>query len=78
MLVYLVLERVILRFFFAKAESFHIDMSYTHTPGIYHRKIGDILVTAISDGFIDAPYGCLLYTSPSPRDRYISRMPSSA
>ena len=22
--------------------------------------------------------GCLLYTSPSPRDRYISRMPSSA
>ena len=21
---------------------------------------------------------CLLYTSPSPRDRYISRMPSSA
>ena len=23
-------------------------------------------------------YSCLLYTSPSPRDRYISRMPSSA
>ena len=23
-------------------------------------------------------YVCLLYTSPSPRDRYISRMPSSA
>ena len=23
-------------------------------------------------------WGCLLYTSPSPRDRYISRMPSSA
>ena len=23
-------------------------------------------------------YGCLLYTSPSPRDRYGSRMPSSA
>ena len=23
-------------------------------------------------------YNCLLYTSPSPRDRYISRMPSSA
>ena len=34
-------------------------MIYTHTPGIYHRKIGDILVTAISDGFIDAPYGVL-------------------
>ena len=24
------------------------------------------------------PYGCLLYTSPSPRDLWISRMPSSA
>ena len=24
------------------------------------------------------PNDCLLYTSPSPRDRYISRMPSSA
>ena len=24
------------------------------------------------------PNFCLLYTSPSPRDRYISRMPSSA
>ena len=24
------------------------------------------------------PFICLLYTSPSPRDRYISRMPSSA
>ena len=23
-------------------------------------------------------YGCLLYTSPSPRDRSVSRMPSSA
>ena len=25
-----------------------------------------------------AAYGCLLYTSPSPRDRISSRMPSSA
>ena len=22
-------------------------------PGVYHRKIGDILVTSISDGYID-------------------------
>ena len=27
---------------------------------------------------IRAPKGCLLYTSPSPRDRSLSRMPSSA
>ena len=26
----------------------------------------------------DEPYGCLLYTSPSPRDMRRSRMPSSA
>ena len=27
---------------------------------------------------MDKSYGCLLYTSPSPRDRQKSRMPSSA
>ena len=27
---------------------------------------------------IDSPGGCLLYTSPSPRDATLSRMPSSA
>ena len=34
--------------------------------------------TAIEMQEIAEPYICLLYTSPSPRDRYISRMPSSA
>ena len=29
-------------------------------------------------GFVDLTYTCLLYTSPSPRDRTRSRMPSSA
>ena len=28
--------------------------------------------------FIELFEGCLLYTSPSPRDRVLSRMPSSA
>ena len=28
--------------------------------------------------FLDMPYICLLYTSPSPRDKRQSRMPSSA
>ena len=28
--------------------------------------------------FIDGYYSCLLYTSPSPRDATLSRMPSSA
>ena len=29
-------------------------------------------------GTIDSDYSCLLYTSPSPRDGLLSRMPSSA
>ena len=31
-----------------------------------------------ADTFVIANNGCLLYTSPSPRDRSLSRMPSSA
>ena len=30
------------------------------------------------NGFDSTPYVCLLYTSPSPRDGLLSRMPSSA
>ena len=30
------------------------------------------------EDFLKAAYSCLLYTSPSPRDRTRSRMPSSA
>ena len=28
-------------------------------PGLYRRRIGEVLVTAISDGYIDAPFGVL-------------------
>ena len=31
-----------------------------------------------NQSYFDEAINCLLYTSPSPRDRYISRMPSSA
>ena len=31
-----------------------------------------------SGAYVGGVYGCLLYTSPSPRDRTRSRMPSSA
>ena len=36
------------------------------------------LITGIYQELIDTLGGCLLYTSPSPRDRTRSRMPSSA
>ena len=38
-------------------------------------KIDDIRVETSKFQYL---YGCLLYTSPSPRDRSLSRMPSSA
>ena len=41
----------------------------------------DFVNECLKRGLIVRPVGpntCLLYTSPSPRDRYISRMPSSA
>ena len=42
----------------------------------------DVDITKMGDqieySFNDSEEGCLLYTSPSPRDRSLSRMPSSA
>ena len=29
----------------------------TQVPGVYHRRLGDILVTALSDGYVDMGYG---------------------
>ena len=40
-----------------------------------HKEVKDLRVAIIHE---DGPYGCLLYTSPSPRDGLLSRMPSSA
>ena len=36
------------------------------------------LLTKGMSGIISQSLGCLLYTSPSPRDATLSRMPSSA
>ena len=49
------------------------------------RKVGQVVLLDIYEGFakgkaLDMSQGgsCLLYTSPSPRDATLSRMPSSA
>ena len=41
---------------------------------------GLVTITPTGEGVVTfhVDYGCLLYTSPSPRDRTRSRMPSSA
>ena len=66
----------------AELEDYKKGYSGTSSPLI----VGDMVITGIAGGeygargFIDA-YAlttCLLYTSPSPRDRTRSRMPSSA
>ena len=42
-------------------------------------RIVDNLVIAVANNINkDSLFSCLLYTSPSPRDRIASRMPSSA
>ena len=41
---------------------------------LFYASIGGIIVVIVYSGY----KGCLLYTSPSPRDGLLSRMPSSA
>ena len=42
------------------------------------REVSVALPSMVRAGLAIEPVGCLLYTSPSPRDRQKSRMPSSA
>ena len=44
----------------------------------YRKPTGMFDVATSSSGEVYAINGCLLYTSPSPRDKRQSRMPSSA
>ena len=50
-------------------------------PGIDDRAVHDLLWTKAAEAAAKSgrePDTCLLYTSPSPRDGLLSRMPSSA
>ena len=61
-----------------------IGMPLSYTTDVFAQSdvsaIEEITVTARQreESLADAPYTCLLYTSPSPRDLSTSRMPSSA
>ena len=45
--------------------------------GISEVRLHGNLIAKIGDDFVQV-FDCLLYTSPSPRDATLSRMPSSA
>ena len=59
-------------------------LSYGYSRAIGHRALIGLLLSAQEIGVIPQTHrtlfinSCLLYTSPSPRDRQKSRMPSSA
>ena len=51
---------------------------YTTTPKKPNSALRKVCKVRLTSGFEVISYICLLYTSPSPRDRSLSRMPSSA
>ena len=53
-------------------------MRYKRRVELFHQFIARMKVTGVNLCVVELAYGCLLYTSPSPRDRQKSRMPSSA
>src|SRR3954452_1578186 len=40
-------------------------------PGVYRRRIGDIVVTAISDGYLDAVYEFMRNIAPGEAERIL-------
>ena len=58
----------------SKNHNFEIEIIEKLFGGIAYEKYG----TPAPDETLDQCKNCLLYTSPSPRDRTRSRMPSSA
>ena len=62
----------------------HIQSSFNNTIVTLTDAQGNALSWASAGGLgfrgsrKSTPYACLLYTSPSPRDDWLSRMPSAA
>ena len=54
------------------------DQKLTPTDATYDPSSGELVLTVGSHDLSEGDGICLLYTSPSPRDGLLSRMPSSA
>ena len=54
-----------------KTKKFRFEINRIQLPNGHEGEYGQII-------FPNAALACLLYTSPSPRDTLLSRMPSSA
>ena len=79
------LARFLLLFESVKAKGFFLDHKRVIVAAAPHQSGKDeylmilmILALDIDVCYLSAKWTCLLYTSPSPRDRQKSRMPSSA
>jgi glyoxylase-like metal-dependent hydrolase (beta-lactamase superfamily II) len=48
-----------------------IDAPAAQIPGVYRRRVGDIVVTAISDGYLDASYEFLRSIEPQDAERLL-------
>ena len=55
-----------------------VEVDSSTYPFLAHAKPRPGQLEMIQDGILALAKGCLLYTSPSPRDAQLSRMPSSA
>ena len=55
-----------------------IDEGYDLAEEVAKFLWADVIIYQMPGWWMGAPWTCLLYTSPSPRDRTRSRMPSSA
>ena len=53
-----------------------VQKEYFENYGIFINREGEVVDQYLKQHPV--PFGCLLYTSPSPRDQRGSRMPSSA
>ena len=69
----------------ALSDEFKVKIQYFMPKKLLSRAVGKLAAAEMGQGtaflierFIRYYNVCLLYTSPSPRDRSVSRMPSSA